>query len=86
MHPPPSHYQMHAHWLSRSPAGVTFKEFLVGHMDLTFAVKPELREYVLRRLQRPRPPPPPVAAPDDGDAPAGFSYIQRCAEAAAYAV
>ncbi|KAK2080877.1 hypothetical protein QBZ16_000731 [Prototheca wickerhamii] len=81
----PADVKMHAHWLSRSPAGVTFKEFLVGHMDLTFAVKPELREYVLRRLQRPLPPPPPVAAPDDGGAPAGLSYIQRCAEATAYA-
>lgn len=30
---------------------VTYKEFDVGHLDVTFAVKDDIRHYVLSRLQ-----------------------------------
>lgn len=57
-HPPttlarPPTPQMHARWLARSGQPIHLREFDVGHMDLTFAVKPELRDHVLRRLLRP---------------------------------
>ncbi|KFM23313.1 Lysosomal acid lipase/cholesteryl ester hydrolase [Auxenochlorella protothecoides] len=45
--------KMHARWLARSGQPIHLREFDVGHMDLTFAVKPELRDHVLRRLLRP---------------------------------
>ena len=33
-----------------APARVTYREFNAGHMDLTFAVRDEVRAYVLARL------------------------------------
>ena len=44
---------VHQHYLLMKTAGlaVTYKEFDVGHLDVTFAVKDEVRHYVLSRLQ-----------------------------------
>ena len=45
--------QVHEHYLRMRAAGlaVSYKELDVGHLDVTFAVKDEVRHYVLSRLQ-----------------------------------
>ena len=41
------HYDM----LQKAKCEVTYREFDFGHLDFTFAVKDDLRQYVLLRLQ-----------------------------------
>lgn len=41
---------MHYQKLQEANRSVTYKEFDFGHLDFTFAVKDDLRHYVLSRL------------------------------------
>lgn len=41
---------MHYQKLQEANCSVTYKEFDFGHLDFTFAVKDDLRHYVLSRL------------------------------------
>ena len=41
---------MHYQKLKEANCSVTYKEFDFGHLDFTFAVKDDLRHYVLSRL------------------------------------
>ena len=41
---------MHYQELQEANCSVTYKEFDFGHLDFTFAVKDDLRHYVLSRL------------------------------------
>ena len=41
---------MHYKKLQEANCSVTYKEFDFGHLDFTFAVKDDLRHYVLSRL------------------------------------
>ena len=42
--------EMHYRKMQRANCSVTYKEFNFGHLDFTFAMKEDLRHYVLSRL------------------------------------
>lgn len=44
---------MHYEAMRKAGCHVTYKEFDFGHLDFTFAVKDDLRSYVLSRLLMP---------------------------------
>ena len=44
---------MHYEAMRKAGCRVTYKEFDFGHLDFTFAVKDDLRSYVLSRLLMP---------------------------------
>jgi predicted esterase len=51
---PPANVQAHYEAMRGAGLAVTFKQFqAVGHLDLTFAVREEVRRYVVSRLQLP---------------------------------
>ncbi len=47
---PMTNVLLHFEAMRRAGTRVTYKEFNFGHLDFTFAVKEELRHYVLSRL------------------------------------
>ena len=44
---------MHYEAMRKAGCRVTYKEFDFGHLDFTFAVKDDLRSYVIGRLRMP---------------------------------
>lgn len=48
---PPEDVLLHYKAMEQAGVQVTYKEFNVGHLDVTFAVKDDIRHYVLSRLQ-----------------------------------